>query len=48
LKKAIIECIGNGIIYYGNGGALGFDTLAALAVLELKLIICVNDIRVLF
>ena len=36
LKNTITELIGNGIIYYGAGGALGFDTLAALTVLELK------------
>ena len=36
LKNTITELIGNGIIYYGAGGALGFDILAALTVLELK------------
>jgi len=36
LKKAIIECIDNGIIYYGCGGALGFDTMAALSIIKLK------------
>ena len=36
LKNTITELIGNGIIYYGAGGALGFDTHAALTVLELK------------
>ena len=36
LKKVIIELIENGVIYYGCGGALGFDTIAALTVLELK------------
>jgi len=36
LKNTIIERIENGVIYYGCGGAIGFDTLAALAVLELK------------
>ena len=36
LKNTIIELINNGVIYYGAGGALGFDTLAALTVLELK------------
>jgi len=36
LKNTITEFIGNGVIYYGAGGALGFDTLSALTVLELK------------
>ena len=36
LKNTIIELINNGVIYYGAGGALGFDALAALTVLELK------------
>lgn len=36
LKKAIIELINNGVIYYGAGGALGFDTIAAQTILELK------------
>lgn len=36
LKKAIIELIENGYLYFGAGGALGFDTLAAQTVLELK------------
>ena len=36
LKKTIIELIENGVIYYGSGGTIGFDTLASLAVLELK------------
>jgi len=36
LKNTIIDLIGDGVIYYGAGGALGFDTLAALTVLELK------------
>ncbi len=31
LKNTIIELINNGVIYYGAGGALGFDTLAAKA-----------------
>ena len=30
LKRTIVNLIDNGIIYFGNGGALGFDTLAAL------------------
>jgi len=36
LKEAIITLVAKGVIYYGCGGAIGFDTLAALAVLELK------------
>lgn len=35
-KEAIISSIYDGYCYYGAGGALGFDTLAAKAVLELK------------
>ena len=36
LIKTLSECIENGYRYFGAGGALGFDTIAALAVLELK------------
>ena len=36
LKKEIEKLIEKGVIFYGAGGALGFDTLAALTVLELK------------
>lgn len=36
LRKAIKLSIKNGYRYFGAGGALGFDTLAAQAVLELK------------
>lgn len=36
LKKTIVNSINQGYIYYGAGGALGFDTIAALTVLELK------------
>lgn len=36
LEKTIIELIGQGIRFYGAGGALGFDTLAAQTVLKLK------------
>jgi len=36
LITEIEKLIEKGVIFYGNGGALGFDTLAALAVLELK------------
>ncbi len=36
LKTSIIELIDNGYKYFGAGGALGFDTLAAQTVLDLK------------
>lgn len=36
LKAAIIGLIHQGVIYFGVGGALGFDTMAAQAVLTLK------------
>lgn len=36
LETVIIRLIENGCIYFGAGGALGFDTLAAQAVLKLK------------
>ncbi|MCR5635707.1 MAG: DUF1273 domain-containing protein [Clostridiales bacterium] len=36
LKNVLIDCIENGYQYFGAGGALGFDTLAATTVLELK------------
>ncbi len=36
LKQEIEKLIQQGVIYFGTGGALGFDTLAAEAVLELK------------
>lgn len=36
LEKAIIEQINTGIRFFGTGGALGFDTLAAQTVLKLK------------
>ncbi len=35
-KEAIISSIHGGYCFFGAGGALGFDTLAAKAVLELK------------
>ena len=38
LKETIQALIQKGVIYYGAGGALGFDTLAAQTVLELKTI----------
>ncbi len=36
LRKVLISLIQNGYIYFGAGGALGFDTIAAQTVLELK------------
>ncbi len=36
LEKTVIESINNGYCYFGAGGALGFDTMAALTVLRLK------------
>lgn len=36
LEKAIIELIEQGVVFFGNGGAVGFDALAATTVLKLK------------
>lgn len=36
LRTAIISAINEGYVFFGAGGALGFDTLAAQAVLDLK------------
>ena len=36
LEQTIISLINRGIIFYGAGGARGFDTLAAQTVLNLK------------
>lgn len=36
LRKTIFELAGNGYRYFGAGGALGFDTLAAQTILNLK------------
>jgi len=36
LEKAVIEQINDGIQFFGAGGALGFDTLAAQTVLKLR------------
>lgn len=36
LEQAIISLIEKGVIYYGVGGALGFDTVAALTIIKLK------------
>lgn len=37
LKTILIDFIENGYQYFGAGGALGFDTLAAQTVLDLKI-----------
>ena len=36
LKHTLLEMIKAGYLYFSAGGALGFDTIAALTVLELK------------
>ena len=36
LRQVIAALVKEGVVYYGAGGALGFDTLAAQTVLELK------------
>lgn len=36
LQQEIERLIANDVYYFGAGGALGFDTLTALTVLELK------------
>lgn len=36
LRKIIADQIKDGVVFYGAGGALGFDTLAALTVLDMK------------
>lgn len=36
LRKFIEKQIGAGVVFYGAGGALGFDTLAAQTVLDMK------------
>ncbi len=36
LRKTLVELIEQGYLYFGAGGALGFDTIAAQTVLDLK------------
>lgn len=36
LEKIVRGLISQGVIYYGAGGALGFDTIAAKCILKLK------------
>ena len=39
IKTEIIDLIKRGVIYFGAGGALGFDTFAEQTILELKAVI---------
>lgn len=36
LKNEIVKLIHQGVIYFGAGGALGFDTICAMTILELR------------
>ena len=45
LKETIIGLYNEGYRFFGTGGALGFDTLAALAVLDVKK--CYKDIQLI-
>lgn len=36
LTNEVIKLIDQGVIYYGAGGAIGFDTLAAQTIIELR------------
>lgn len=36
LEKAIVELIESGVVFFGNGAALGFDQLSATTVLKLR------------
>ncbi len=36
LTNEVIKLIDKGVIYYGAGGAIGFDTLAAQTIIELR------------
>lgn len=36
LERAMITLIDRGVVFFGNGGAVGFDALAATTVLKLK------------
>lgn len=36
LRDVVEDLIEKGVVYIGVGGALGFDTMAALVILELK------------
>lgn len=37
LEQAIAQLVAQGVFYFGAGGALGFDTLAAQAVVRMKM-----------
>lgn len=48
LERILIQLIEDGNMYFGTGGALGFDTLAAQTVLKLKMVYpCIKLILVL-
>lgn len=36
LKQEVVKLIESGVIYFGAGGALGFDTMAAQTILSLR------------
>ena len=36
LENIITQLINDGVIYYGTGGALGFDTVAALTIIRMR------------
>ncbi len=36
VEKAVVELVSQGIVFFGSGGAIGFDTIAAETVLRLK------------
>ncbi len=36
IRKTLISLVDNGIVYFGCGGAVGFDTIAAEEILRLK------------
>ena len=36
LENIITKLVNDGVIYYGAGGALGFDTVAALTIIKLR------------
>ena len=36
LKQEVVKLIESGVIYFGAGGALGFDTMAAQTILKLR------------
>ena len=45
LEDTLVKLIEQGYRYFGAGGALGFDTLAAQAVLRLRVLPCLNRTR---